>query len=89
MLISFSIAKHKDEVICDVIPMHVGHVLLGHPWQFDRKVTHDGYQNRYALVLNNHTIVLTPLRPAEVYADQMRIVRECKLKEEQLSIQEK
>ena len=69
--------------------MHDGHILLGHPWQFDRKVTHDGYKNRYALVLNNRTIVLTSLRPAGAYADQIRLVRECKLREEQLSIQEK
>ena len=89
MLIPFSIGKYKDEVLCDVVPMHVGHILLGCPWKFDRKATHDGYKNRYALVLNNHTIVITPLRPAKAYADQIRIVRECKLREEQWSIQEK
>lgn len=89
VLVSFSIGKYKDEVLCDVAPMHVGHILLGHPWQFDRRVTHDGYKNRYAPLLNNRTIVLTPLRPTEAYADQIRIARECKLREEQLSIQEK
>ena len=79
--------KSKDEVLCDVVPMYVGHILPGCPWQFDRKVRH-GYKNRYTFVLNNHTIVLTPLRPTEAYVDQIRIVRECKLREEQLSIQE-
>ena len=88
VLVSFSIGKYKDEALCDVVPMHVGHILLGRPWQFDRKLTHDGYKNRYALLLNNRTIVLTPLRLAKAYADQIKIVRECKLKE-QLSIQEK
>uniref|UniRef100_A0A2N9FRJ5 CCHC-type domain-containing protein n=1 Tax=Fagus sylvatica TaxID=28930 RepID=A0A2N9FRJ5_FAGSY len=38
--------KYKDEVLCDVAPMHAGHILLGRPWQFDRKVTHDGLKNR-------------------------------------------
>ena len=33
--------------------------------------------------------MLTPLQPAEAYANQIRIVRECKLRKEQLSIQEK
>ena len=89
MLVSFSICKYKDEVLCDVVPMHVGHILLGCPWQFDRNVTHDGYKNRYALILNNHTIILTPLWPIEAYVDQIRIVRECKLREEQFSIREK
>ena len=37
-LVSFSIGRYKDEVLCDVVPMHVGHILLGKPWQFDRKV---------------------------------------------------
>ncbi|XP_038976183.1 uncharacterized protein LOC120107097 [Phoenix dactylifera] len=76
VLISFSIGKYKDEVLCDVAPMHAGHLLLGRPWQFDRRVIHDGYKNRYTLVMNNHTIVLTPLRPTEAYADQIRITRE-------------
>ena len=36
VLINFSIGKYKDEVLCDV-PMEATHVLLGRPWQFDRK----------------------------------------------------
>lgn len=81
VLISFSIGKYKDEVLCDVAPMHTGHLLLGRPWQFDRRVIHDGYKNRYTLVMNNRTVVLKPLQPAEAYADQIRIARECKLRE--------
>jgi hypothetical protein len=50
VLISFSIGKYKDEVLCDVVPMHAGHLLLGRPWQFDRKVTHDGFKNRHSFV---------------------------------------
>uniref|UniRef100_A0A2N9H665 Integrase catalytic domain-containing protein n=1 Tax=Fagus sylvatica TaxID=28930 RepID=A0A2N9H665_FAGSY len=38
--------KYKDEVLCDVAPMHAGHILLGRLWQFDRKATHDGLKNR-------------------------------------------
>ena len=30
-----------------VVPMHVSHLLLGHPWQFDRKAIHDGFRNRH------------------------------------------
>ena len=47
VLISFSIRKYEDEVLCDVVPMQVGHLLLGRPWQFDRKVKHDGFTNKY------------------------------------------
>ena len=52
VLISFSIGRYKDEVLCDVVPMHAGHILLGRPWQYDRRVTHDGYLNRYSFVIN-------------------------------------
>ncbi|KAJ4705053.1 Transposon Ty3-I Gag-Pol polyprotein [Melia azedarach] len=69
VLISFSIGKYEDEVLCDVAPMHAGHLLLGRPWQFDRKVTHDGYKNRYSFVMNNRNVVLTPLKPFQAYED--------------------
>jgi hypothetical protein len=35
VLIAFSIGKYSDEFMCDVVPMHASHLLLGHPWQFD------------------------------------------------------
>ena len=38
VLVSFSIGKYKDEVLCDVVHMHDGHILLGRPWKFDIKV---------------------------------------------------
>ena len=31
VLLSFSIGKYKDEVICDMVPMNAGHILLGRP----------------------------------------------------------
>ena len=51
--IPFSIGKYEDEVLCDMTPMHAGHILLSQPWQFDRRVMHDGYKNRYYFVMNN------------------------------------
>ncbi|XP_048229082.1 uncharacterized protein LOC125369852 [Ricinus communis] len=44
----FTIGKYEDEVLCDVVPMHMSHILLGRPWQYDRKVIHDGFSNRPA-----------------------------------------
>ncbi|RDY02221.1 hypothetical protein CR513_14354, partial [Mucuna pruriens] len=32
VLVSFFIDKYKDEVLCDVAPMHAGHLLLRRPW---------------------------------------------------------
>ena len=31
VLVSFSIGRYKDEVLCDVVPMHAGHILLAKP----------------------------------------------------------
>ncbi|KAH6800862.1 hypothetical protein C2S52_001326 [Perilla frutescens var. hirtella] len=35
--VTFSIGHFVDIVLCDVIPMEASHILLGRPWQFDRK----------------------------------------------------
>ncbi|XP_012482912.1 uncharacterized protein LOC105797498 [Gossypium raimondii] len=37
-LVAFSIGKYSDEVVCDVLPMHASHLLLGRPWKFDRNL---------------------------------------------------
>jgi len=49
VMISFSVGKYKNEVLCDIVPMYATHLLLGRPWQFDRKVKHDGFKNKYSL----------------------------------------
>ena len=61
--VSFSIGKYKDEVLCDVVPMHVSYILLGRLWQFDRNVNHDGFKNRHSFVKDNKLITLVPLTP--------------------------
>jgi hypothetical protein len=60
--------------------MHAGHILLGRPWQFDRKVTHDEFKNMYSFVKDSRTVTLIPLTPRQVYEDQMKLKRENELK---------
>ena len=43
VLVSFRIGKYEDEILCDVVPMQVRHLLLGHPWKFDHRVKNDGF----------------------------------------------
>ena len=43
--VDFQIGPYKDKILCDVMPMDVCHILLGRPWQFDKKLTHDGRSN--------------------------------------------
>uniref|UniRef100_A0A2N9GA30 Reverse transcriptase n=1 Tax=Fagus sylvatica TaxID=28930 RepID=A0A2N9GA30_FAGSY len=76
VLVTFSIGKYLDEVLCDVVPMHVGHILLGRPWQYDRRVTHDGFKNMYSFVKEGKTIKLAPLTPSQVYEDQLKLKSE-------------
>jgi hypothetical protein len=80
VLVSFSIGRYKDEVLCDVVPMHAGHILLGRPSQFDRKAIHDGFKNRHSFVKDNRSITLIPLTPRQVYEDQVKLKRENELK---------
>ncbi|RDY13239.1 hypothetical protein CR513_01870, partial [Mucuna pruriens] len=39
VLVPLAIENYKKEVLCDLVLMEAGHILLGHPWQLDRKVT--------------------------------------------------
>ncbi|RDY14129.1 hypothetical protein CR513_00853, partial [Mucuna pruriens] len=77
--VPFAIGKYKDEVLCYVVLMEVGHILLGRPWQFDRKLTHNGYTNHFSFLYNEHKITLAPLSLNQVFDDQitMRKARQC------------
>ncbi|XP_058202674.1 uncharacterized protein LOC131317120 [Rhododendron vialii] len=60
-LVSFSVGStYKDQVWCDVVAMDVCHLLLGRPWQFDRRVMHDGGANTYSLMSGGTKMVLLP-----------------------------
>jgi hypothetical protein len=76
VLVTFSIGKYLDEVLCDVVPMDAGHILLGRPWQYDRRVTHDGFKNMYSFVKGGKTIKLAPLTLSQVYEDQLKLKSE-------------
>ena len=73
VLLSFTIGPYRDDVLCDVIPMHAGHILLGRPWQFDKKVIHDGFKNKYSFQHKGKPITLYPLTPAQVHEDQVKL----------------
>ena len=73
---TFSIGKYKDGVLCDVVPMQVGHLLLGRPCKYDRKVQHDGLLNCYSFFTEGRLITLATLSPREAHEDQLKIKRE-------------
>ncbi|RVW94306.1 Retrovirus-related Pol polyprotein from transposon 297 [Vitis vinifera] len=53
---------YDESVWCEVLPIKVSHILLGRPWLFDRRVRHDGYENTYALIHNEHKKILRPMK---------------------------
>jgi hypothetical protein len=63
--VEFKIGGYRDEILCDVIPMDVCHILLGRPWKFDKKVIHDGRKNTYTLEKNGRTHMLLPIEDKE------------------------
>nr|GEY21397.1 putative reverse transcriptase domain-containing protein [Tanacetum cinerariifolium] len=69
-LVQFSIGKsYKDKVWCEVILMDEAHILLGHPWKFDRKTKHDGFQNTYSFKKNGVNITLVPFDSRHTQVD--------------------
>eukprot|EP00253_Pinus_taeda_P034934 PITA_34934 len=60
--VEFQIGRYKDKIICDIMPMDVCHILLGRPWQYDRKVIHDGVMNCYKFEKDGVRHTLVPIR---------------------------
>ena len=45
-----------------MVPMDACHLLLGRPWQYDRKVVHDGFKNTYYFEKDGLKIILGPFK---------------------------
>lgn len=52
-----------DEVLCIVVPMHITHLFLKCPWQFDKKTKHDGFKNKHSFEKDGIVFTLAPLSP--------------------------
>ncbi|RDY11940.1 hypothetical protein CR513_03327, partial [Mucuna pruriens] len=69
--VMFTLRGYEDRVVCDVVPMDATHWLLGKPWQFDKKVIHDGVTNHFTFIHMGQRVMLKPLSPSE--EDKLRI----------------
>ncbi|XP_027348787.1 uncharacterized protein LOC113860563, partial [Abrus precatorius] len=67
--LDISIGRYNDKVLCDVVPMEASHLLLGRPWQFDKRANHDGFTNKISFMHQDKKIVLKPLSPQEEFGD--------------------
>ena len=86
--VPFSIGTYKDEVNCDIVPMEAGHILLGRPWQFDRKIIYNGLTNEITLTHLGTKFVLHPQTPSQVAKDQLTM-KDKRDEEEKLENQKK
>lgn len=60
-IVSFSIGPYyKDRMYCDIAPMDISHLLLGRPWEYDKKIIHYGADNTYQFTWDSHKILLIP-----------------------------
>ena len=73
VLITFAIGKYKYEVLCDVVSIEETHILLGRPWQYDRKFLHDDHTNKISFNFQGHKVILKPLSLKEVNEDQVKL----------------
>ena len=71
--VKFSIGKYEDSVLCDVVPMEACHILLGRPWQFDKKTMHNGLTNEITFTHKAKKFVLHPLLQSQVVEDQLQM----------------
>jgi len=75
-LVVFFIGKYCDEVLYDVMPIQVSHVLFGRLWQYDMRVIHDGVTNKYFFEMNEKLITLVSLTPKQIYEEQLKLNKE-------------
>ena len=71
--VPFSIGTYKDEVNCDMVLMEEGHILLGMPWQFDRKIIYNSLTNGITLTHLGTKFALHPQTPSWIAKDQVQI----------------
>ncbi|XP_013628485.1 PREDICTED: uncharacterized protein LOC106334699 [Brassica oleracea var. oleracea] len=60
--VPLTIGRYQDEITCDVLPMGSSHILLGRPWQFDRREYKDVFPD-------DSPVGLPPIRGIEHQID--------------------
>lgn len=73
VVVPLSVGGYNDEVLCGIFPMDAGHIILGRPWQSDRRAIHDGFTNRYTFMHKGRKTTLIPLTPQEVYENHVQL----------------
>ncbi|XP_019085452.1 PREDICTED: uncharacterized protein LOC109126390 [Camelina sativa] len=72
----FSVSPYKDQVLCDLVPMQASHLLLGSPWQFDKRTSHCATPTNILLCMITSVICLKPLSPTQVCEMQSKLSKD-------------
>ncbi|XP_050238175.1 uncharacterized protein LOC126687661 [Mercurialis annua] len=65
-LVSFKCGGYSDSILCDIVPMHVTHILLGRPWLYDHNVHHNGKENSYSFSIGKTNYVMKPMSSLDI-----------------------
>ena len=68
--VDLQVGTYKDKIVCDIMLMDVCHVLLGRPWQFDKRVVQEGRWNCYSFDKDGMKHVLLPLQEGGIVEQQ-------------------
>eukprot|EP00268_Persea_americana_P067967 TRINITY_DN9411_c0_g1_i7.p3 TRINITY_DN9411_c0_g1~~TRINITY_DN9411_c0_g1_i7.p3 ORF type:complete len:121 (+),score=11.08 TRINITY_DN9411_c0_g1_i7:1608-1970(+) len=64
-LVPINMFTYQDQLWCDVVPMDVGHIILGRPWIYDLDVTNFGRTNICVFNYKDKKVKLHPLPPKD------------------------
>ncbi|XP_051150168.1 uncharacterized protein LOC127264709 [Andrographis paniculata] len=73
--VTFSIRGFSDDVFCDVCRMTACHLLLGRPWQFDRRVLYNRYKNQISFSKDAKKLSISSLPSEAVRRDAKYLCR--------------
>ena len=75
MCLNFYVGDYIDTVIYDVLLMDACHLLLGRPWQYDHRATHEGRSNTYSFWDAGRRHVLQPMFANAIKEDDILSVK--------------
>jgi hypothetical protein len=78
--VPFTVGEYVDEVECDVLPLEVCGLLLGHQWQYDCNLNHARRANTYSFVHDGKHQTLKPMQDDQIKSDVELVVHKLKLR---------
>ena len=73
MSVPIAIEKYEENILFDIVPKEIGHIIFGRPWQFDHNTYHEGYTNKIKFSFQDHKFILCPLTPHQVREDEIKL----------------